>query len=168
MLKAKFTPKGKNTSVQEFAKIESRIKKTLEEEVTFRTKELTRYFTERLLKYTPVYSGKTLRNFRWQQGRPYSGPILEALGIGKLPRRSMDIPMGSEERRPANERDVWIGWSSLNFKDPKAKFYIVNKYPLATDIDQGTVKVRMTGMFRRAVQDVKIHAKTLGKKRVSK
>jgi hypothetical protein len=74
----------------------------LEHQAVEETKRAARVIQEELFANTPVWSGETVRNFRFAVGAPPSRGTLPAIGTGE-PGPTNHLPLGAEPRRPANE-----------------------------------------------------------------
>lgn len=74
----------------------------LEQKAIAETKRATRIIQAELFANTPVWSGETVRNYRWAVGAAPARGTLEAIGSGE-PGPTNHLPMGEEPRRAANE-----------------------------------------------------------------
>lgn len=74
----------------------------LEQQAIAETRRAARIILESLFEHTPVWSGETVRNFRFSVGSPPSRGTSAAIGSGE-PGPTNHLPLGAEPRRPANE-----------------------------------------------------------------
>jgi len=107
------------------------------------------------LRFTPVYTGRTLANFRWS----LSAPILDrraAIAKPSLPGKTSDLAIGEEPRRDANMgliegefRNLLRGYQ----ENPFQKVFLTNNLPNFTDVEYGTyssgARTPPGGMVRR-------------------
>lgn len=124
---------------------------------------------ESLTSKTPVYSGQTVRNYRWSVGSPYSGPALEALGTEE-PGNTGSMPLGTEPRRSANEEDSAKTLRLLDFKNPFKAFYVTNKSPAISGLEKGELPTEgrsrsPKGMFLITEMAVNTKLRSTGKPR---
>jgi hypothetical protein len=89
---------------------------------------------------TPVYTGRTLVNFRWSIGSPIKstrGAVTEPA----LPGKTSDLPLGSEPRRRANaavvqeEFEIVLAAAKAN---PFQSFYLTNNRPEFSEVEYGS------------------------------
>lgn len=88
---------------------------------------------------TPVYTGRTLVNFRWSIGSPVEG-TRGAMTTPALPGKTSDLPLGSEPRRAANAEVI-----NAEFKDvvaslkgnPFQDIYLRNNLDHYSDVEYG-------------------------------
>ena len=96
--------------------------------------------TETIIERTPVYTGKTLRNFRWSVGAPYAG-VLPAISKGGLPGKTSKAPLGSEIRREPNAEDVRTGALDVITdlqRNPFQDIFLVNNHDNYFRVEYGT------------------------------
>lgn len=74
----------------------------LEHQAVEETKRAARVIQAELFANTPVWSGETVRNFKWAIGAAPARGALEAIGSGE-PGPTNHLPLGEEPRRAANE-----------------------------------------------------------------
>ena len=91
--------------------------------------------TDRVLARTPVYTGRTIRNWRWSMDTPFSG-VLPAAGTGQ-PGATNSMMLGSEPRRGANEADARATKDTLNVDRPWRKFFLSNNAPNVGALEAG-------------------------------
>jgi hypothetical protein len=96
-----------------------------------------------IMQFTPVYTGRTLINYRWSVGGPISRRRA-AVANPKLPGKTSDLQLGSEPRRAANQAVVQFEFSevlnALRSGGPYQKVSLVNNMPNFTDIEYGSYR----------------------------
>ena len=110
------------------------------------------------LMETPVYTGRTIVNFRWSLGGPVSG-VRAAVKQPDLPGKTSEMEIGSEPRRAANSAPVEAEFLSVLAgvrANPFQPIFLVNNLESFSDVEYGTYardgKVARTppgGMVRR-------------------
>jgi hypothetical protein len=89
---------------------------------------------------TPVYTGRTLVNFRWSVG----GPITSTRGAvaePALPGKTSDLTLGKEPRRAANTlvvEEEFQGVLSSVRENPYQQIFLMNNRPNFSDVEFGT------------------------------
>jgi hypothetical protein len=89
---------------------------------------------------TPVYTGKTLSNFRWSIGAPITStraPISEPARPGK----TSELPLGSEPRRQANAgriQEEFLELLAAVKQNPFQHTYLNNNLEHFSDVEYGT------------------------------
>jgi hypothetical protein len=89
---------------------------------------------------TPVYTGRTLVNFRWSLGSPNTstrGAVVDPA----LPGKTSDLPLGSEPRRRANAQKVQEEFEILLSSvraNPFQSIYLNNNLAHFSDVEYGT------------------------------
>lgn len=79
---------------------------------------------ETIKSYTPVWSGKAVRNYLWTTGAPAT-QVFDAIDNGP-PGPTNSMPLGAEPRRDVNERAAHATLTSLNFSNPFQTFILSN------------------------------------------
>jgi len=74
----------------------------LEQQAIAETRRAARIILESLFEHTPVWSGETVRNFKFSVGGAPARGTSAAIGSGE-PGPTNHLPLGAEPRRPANE-----------------------------------------------------------------
>jgi len=85
---------------------------------------------ETIKSYTPVWSGKAVRNYVWSVGTPDT-TVYSAIESGP-PGPTNSMPLGTEPRRAANERAALDTLLSIDFSNPFQNFILSNN---AEDIE---------------------------------
>jgi len=105
---------------------------------------------QRSLMDTPVYTGRTLANYRWALGSPVTS-TRAAIANPALPGVTSDLPLGTEPRRASNAELVNAEFeavvSSLRI-DPFQKIFLNNNLNHFSDIEYG-VYARNNGQESR-------------------
>lgn len=83
---------------------------------------------------TPVWSGEALSNFRWSVGSPDRTAIF---GVFKPIEPTNQLPLGTEQNRPAAQAQVDFTVNRLNFSDPYRVFYMTNNDPTSVGLEFG-------------------------------
>lgn len=89
---------------------------------------------------TPVYTGRTLVNFRWSTGSPIKA-TRAAVSDPPLPGKTSDLPLGQEPRRRANaavvqeEFEIVLAEARQN---PFQTFYLTNNRPEFSEVEYGS------------------------------
>lgn len=89
---------------------------------------------------TPVYTGRTLVNFRWSIGAPVKS-TRGAISQPPLPGKTSDLPLGSEPRRVANANVVIEEFQQvLGYvrENPFLKIFLTNNRPEFSEVEYGT------------------------------
>lgn len=89
---------------------------------------------------TPVYTGRTLVNFRWSIGAPIES-TRAAITEPALPGKTSDLPVGSEPRRAANAAKVQEEFQELLAEikvNPFQRIFLNNNLPHFSDVEYGT------------------------------
>lgn len=113
---------------------------------------------QRYIMETPVYTGRTIVNFRWSVGAPVAGnrgAITQPGVAGK----TSDLPLGSEPRRAANSAVVQEEFAALLLSvkaNPFQSFFLRNNLEHFSDVEYGvyaragkTSRTPAGGMTRR-------------------
>lgn len=85
---------------------------------------------------TPVYTGKSLRNWVWTMDQPSSSSNLPALGSGD-PGQTSKMKLGTEPRRPANQAAVDATFAALDLSKPLRSFWLTNNSAEIMDLEYG-------------------------------
>lgn len=131
-------------------RINADIRRSLSIRLGVALEQVQRYILE-----TPVYTGRTLANYRWSLGDPITvtrGPIKRP----ELPGKTSEMPLGEEPRRAANAALVEAEFRGV-FRslaaNPYQKVYLRNNVPNFSDIEYGTygadARTPAGGMTRR-------------------
>jgi len=99
-------------------------------------------FQRILLENTPVYTGRTLANFRWSVGAPTEG-VRKPIMMPRLPGVTSTMSLGEEPRRAAQQALVQGEYESvvrapLLKMQPFQKFYLTNNVPHFSEIEYGS------------------------------
>jgi hypothetical protein len=89
---------------------------------------------------TPVYTGRTLVNFRWSLGGPIT-VTRAAIKDPPLPGKTSELPVGSEPRRAVNAAQVEQEFESLLGeirRNPFQSIYLNNNLDHFSDVEYGT------------------------------
>lgn len=89
---------------------------------------------------TPVYTGRTLVNFRWSTGSPITG-TRAAISQPNLPGKTSDLPLGSEPRRRANAdvlQEEFAGILAAVRENPFQQIFLNNNLAHFSDVEYGT------------------------------
>jgi hypothetical protein len=89
---------------------------------------------------TPVYTGRTLSNFRWSVGSPITS-TRAALAEPSLPGKTSDLPLGSEPRRKANAARIQEEFEAILVavkENPFRQIFLNNNLPHFSDVEYGT------------------------------
>lgn len=111
------------------------IPRTLQRNYTRRLQMVVDKLTEGVLSRTPVYTGRTVRNWRWTMDAPFGGS-LPALGGGQ-PGQTSGMMLGAEPRRSANEEDARATKNQIDLGRPWRKFYLSNNAPNVGALEAG-------------------------------
>ena len=118
-----------------------------------------RFLHKAVTDRTPVHTGKSLANWVWSVGTPFSGTIKESTSgdIGQ----TRNAPLGSEGRRASNQAKVNQTLSSLDFSNPFQVFYLTNNAESIMDLEYGKLPTSKDsrspdGMARISMQELKI------------
>ena len=96
-----------------------------------------KFVHQSLIDKTPVHEGTTVRNYILTMDSPYSGGEIAAIGTGD-PGRTSTMSLGSEPRRPANERAALATQANLNLKtNIYRKVYITNNSHAVGGLEMG-------------------------------
>lgn len=88
---------------------------------------------------TPVYTGRTITNFRWSLGGPVSG-TRSAIKQPDLPGKTSDLDIGGEPRRAANAAPVQAEFQAMLAGlriNPFQPVYLVNNLEHFSDVEYG-------------------------------
>lgn len=89
-----------------------------------------------LMAKTPVYTGQTVRNYRWSIGGKVSSPPLDAIDNGPMGITSQ-MPLGVEPRRAPNEADATKTLKALSFSNPYKVYTVNNNSPAVLGLEMG-------------------------------
>lgn len=107
----------------------------------------------------PVWRGTALANQQWSVGTPATGEV-EAAGGDKDPGPTNTMRVGTEPRRPENQRVADMSFTSLDFTNPFQVFWLTNNTPHMRNIEYGLppgpgLRARAPkGVFRLSAQEV--------------
>lgn len=90
--------------------------------------------------YTPVYTGRTLVNYRWALGNPIT-QTRAAVAVPDLPGTTSDLGIGSEPRRGANAQIINEEFASMLSSlrgDPFQNIYLNNNLAHFSEVEYGT------------------------------
>lgn len=131
-------------------------------------KDMQRYILE-----TPVYSGRTMVNFRWSAQAPVTS-TRAAISTPPLPGKTSDLPLGSEPRRAANAAVVQEEFNALLLvvmENPFQEFYLNNNLEHFSDVEYGvyaraghTSRTPPGGMTRRGEIGIEYALMGIGKR----
>lgn len=85
---------------------------------------------------TPVFTGKSLRNWVWSMDTPSSTANLPAIGTGD-PGQTSKMSLGSEPRRPANQAAVDASFAALDLSKPMRAYWLSNRSTEIMDLEYG-------------------------------
>jgi hypothetical protein len=111
----------------------------------------------RAIQDTPVYTGRTLVNYRWSIGSPVEGRRA-AIANPRLPGKTSTLGVGYEPRRAANQAIIDAEFEGLvnslmRSKNPFQRIYLRNNMPNFDEIEYGTYsqgsRTPPGGMVRR-------------------
>ena len=113
---------------------------------------------EKVTIRTPVYTGKSLRNWVWTMDKPSSASNMEALGSGD-PGRTSQMRLGSEPRRPANQAAVDATFAALDLSKPMRSYWLTNNSDQIVDLEYGKLPSpgssrNPAGMVRVTVEEI--------------
>lgn len=107
---------------------------------------------------TPVHTGRSLANWVWSVGSPFSGTIQESTAgdIGQ----TRNAPLGSEGRRASNQAKVDGTLASLDFSNPFQVFWLTNNAESIMDLEFGKLPTSKdsrspSGMARISLMELK-------------
>lgn len=124
---------------------------------------------------TPVYTGRTLVNYRWSLGTAVTAtraPVKQPA----LPGKTAELPLGSEPRRGAQAALVEAEFAAVLAElgeNPFQNIYLNNNTPYFTEVEYGTYKTSQGksqrtppgGMVRRGESELEL--RVMGLKKVS-
>jgi hypothetical protein len=122
------------------------------------------------IEETPVYTGRTLINYRFSHGEKIEG-VRPPVSRPTLPGKTSEMSLGSEPRRAANMDVVYQEFNAVKQqvrRDPYKPVFLVNNTPYFMEVELGSYKTSQGhdqrtppgGMVRRAEHML---ALTLGK-----
>lgn len=129
-------PRGFNTEG-------SRIAKQIRTYVTTRLVQGLEGFQQSIMN-TPVYTGRTLVNYRWSLGSAETS-TRAAIKDPTLPGVTSDLPVGTEPRRSANASVVETEFQSMIGRirsNPFQKIFLNNNVEHFSEIEYGTYAVK--------------------------
>lgn len=94
------------------------------------------------IEETPVYTGRTLVNYRFSQGNPIE-EVRAPVARPELPGKTSEMELGSEPRRNANMAVVLREQASVKRqvdRDPYKPVYLTNNTPYFLEVEFGTYK----------------------------
>lgn len=89
---------------------------------------------------TPVYTGRTLINFRWSIGAPNT-TTRAAIAEPNLPGKTSDLPLGSEPRRAANAaviEEEFLHIIAAVKENPFQSIFLNNNLSHYSEVEYGT------------------------------
>lgn len=89
---------------------------------------------------TPVYTGRTLVNFRWSVGSPIMA-TRAAISQPSRPGKTSDLPLGSEPRRRVNAERIQQEFMEVLAEiksNPYQSIYLTNNLEHFSDVEYGT------------------------------
>ena len=113
-----------------------RLKKEPEKIVRRKLEVVLRLVHQGVTSRTPVYTGKSLRNWVWTMDQPSASSDLPALGSGD-PGHTGSMPLGAEPRRPANQAAVDASFATLDLSKPMRSFWLSNNSENIVDLEYG-------------------------------
>ncbi|MEQ8308005.1 MAG: hypothetical protein RIA09_15720 [Hoeflea sp.] len=113
---------------------------------------------EEVTSKTPVWSGKSLRNWVWSMDAPNSSAPKEALG-SMPPGPTNSMPLGSEPRRPVNQAAADASFAAISTRDPFRQFWLSNNSENIEGLEYGQLPTpgrsrSPKGMVRVTVQSL--------------
>lgn len=94
------------------------------------------------LLLTPVYTGRTLVNYRWSVGNPET-TVRAPVKQPKLPGTTSEMSIGSEPRRAAQRAVIQEEFRAVMDavgRNPFQNIFLTNNTPYFTDVEYGTYK----------------------------
>lgn len=132
LIRVKFRrPRGMNTQGRTAY---NQLKDLITTRLTMGLRDFQGYILE-----TPVYTGKTLVNFRWSIGSPQESSR-PAISEPSLPGKTSVLPLGSEPRRQANARVVQEEFDAVILAiqaNPFQDIYLNNNLAHFSDVEFG-------------------------------
>lgn len=112
---------------------------------------------------TPVWSGRSLRNWVWSMDQPYTN-TLEAIDNGP-PGPTNSMPLGSEPRRGPNKASSDATLEALTYRSPFRTYWLANNAPDIIKLEYGQLPTpassrNSAGMVRVTVQELLAKLKT--------
>ena len=145
------------------ARFTSRIKKQpkrLETNFQIRLERIVRIAHKKLLDKTPVFEGRTVRNYLLTMDNPYQGREIEPIGTGS-PGQTNSMPLGTEPRRPANEAASLATQSNLKLsRNAFRKIFITNRSQAVAGLERGELPGQgkpsrsPNGMFKITMMEI--------------
>lgn len=116
------------------------------------------------LEQTPVYTGRTLINYRFSLGSGIDD-LRAPIARPQRPGKTSDLAVGMEPRRAANFAPVLAEHAAVKAalrRDPYQVLYLTNNVPYFLDVEYGSystsegssVRTPPGGMMRRAEQTI--------------
>jgi len=111
----------------------------------------------RLLRRTPVNTGRAVMNYVASAGTPASGPVKSGF---KTVEPTNDLRLGAEQLRPAAEAVAMATLQGINYDKPFQAFYISNRAPNIAGLEAGELPHAPytprspQGMFRVTLQEI--------------
>lgn len=141
------------------AKWFSALEKKPERLFRIKMQKLTVFVHKGVTSKTPVFTGKSLRNWQWTMDEGFSG-VLEAAGSGPTGQTSQ-MPIGTEPRRSANMASPDASLSALNYSKPFRKYILTNNSENIIPLEFGQLPSSDTsrspaGMLRITVENLKL------------
>ena len=131
----------------------------LEVKFRIRLEKIVRVAHKSLLDKTPVFEGRTVRNYILTMDSPHQGSQIEPIGSGP-PGPTNSMPLGSEPRRPANEAASLATQSALDLRKPFRKVFITNNSEAVAGLERGELPGKgkpsrsPNGMFMITMQEI--------------
>lgn len=111
----------------------------------------------RLLRRTPVNTGRAVMNYVATAGEAYTGPVI----AGFVPVEPTNkLPLGSEQLRGDAEAVARRTLDSVSYRNPYQRFFITNRAPHIAGLEAGElpddpyVPRSPQGMFRVTLQEI--------------
>ena len=125
----------------------------------------------RALEDTPVYTGRTLANYRWSIGAPIE-QRRAAIATPLLPGKTSNLSIGAEPRRAANQALIDAEFKEVirqisRDRNPYQKIFLTNNLPNFTDVEYGSYRENARtpagGMVRRGEAKIRLIIKGIEK-----
>lgn len=97
----------------------------------------SRFVHQSLIDKTPVWEGKTVRNYIMTINTPFSGEY-EEIGTGDTGRTSL-MPLGPEPRRAANAEAALASGKVLTEKSAFSRIFITNNTDTVSGLETGSL-----------------------------
>ena len=136
-----------------------KLEKMPEKVIRLQMQKATAFVHESVTSKTPVFTGKSLRNWQWTMDEPFGG-VLEAAGTAP-PGHTSQMPLGAEPRRAPNMSSPNQSLKSLSFTNPFVKYILTNNSENIIELEFGQLPSPSTsrnpaGMLRVTVENLRL------------